>query len=195
MRFSVFHINNNKKVTYEVELTDTIKILRAKIKAKEGIPPDQYRLIDAEAHQLYDDDLLDDRRVRSIIGTWHEDTRSLWSETCPNGGTVYLLYSGIGRYNMEIYVKKLSGEFKLYHVKPWDTIERIKAKIQDKEGISAEHFRLENIFGYKIKFCSFIFKFFFDFSLIIFVYVTQENCSRIMPRWKTIRLKPGQLLC
>ena len=194
MKFTVRRLTRfENTITYEVELTDTIKILKAKIQDKEGIPPDQYHLIDAEARQLYDDDLLDDRRVRSIIGTWHEDTRGLWSETCPNGAFVTLVYRP--RTGMEIYVKKLSGDFKLYNVKPWDTIERIKAKIQDKEGIPAAHFRLENIFGHKIKFCYFIFKFFFNFSLIIFVYVTQENCSRIMLRWKSTRLNVGQLLC
>ena len=137
MQVCIMGLDGDKKM-YEVVLTDTVKILRAKIEAKEGIPPEMYMLI-RQGRILDDDALLDDRIV------WG-DEHILWSETSPNGPTFHRIFRIISSKSKQIFVVgKLSKEentYKTYEVKLTDTIESIKAKIQNKQGIPPEHFCL-----------------------------------------------------
>ena len=107
-------------ITLEMESADTIEVLKAKIQDKERISLDQPCLI-VDRNQLEDGRCLSDYDVR------RDSPPYLFLK----------LHSGI-----QIFLRKLTEKMITLEVEPADTMEVVKAKIQDKEGIPPDQQRL-----------------------------------------------------
>ena len=109
----------------EVKPSDGIEEVRAMIQTKTGIPPDQQRLT-LPALQSRDNLLKDG----CTLSNYNVQTKS----------TLHLLE--VRKSSMEIFVKPLTGKTIFLEVDPSDSIETVKAKIEEKNGVPPDHYRL-----------------------------------------------------
>lgn len=118
----IFVKTPSRKITLDVKPHELITSVRAKIQKKEGIPVHDQRLTFADG---------------TILG-WG---RTLSHYTVRNESTLCLVPRPSGG-NMQIFVKTLTGKTIILDVKPGEFIHKVKAKIQEKEGIPPDEQRL-----------------------------------------------------
>ncbi|CAM9628695.1 unnamed protein product [Pylaiella littoralis] len=110
-----------KTITLDVEPSDTIDGVKQKIQDKEGIPPDQQRLIFAGKSRTRRASLRTSSASSSPASSWRtlEDGRTLSDYNIQKESTLHLVLRLRG--GMQIFVKTLTGKTITLDVDSWRT--------------------------------------------------------------------------
>ena len=126
MSYNLFVKSISGTIAFDVESTDSISNIKQRIQDKEGINAEQQRLNFAGR-------LLEDKRTLNDYNIDEDSTLNL---------SIGLLGGGLDNGTKQIFIKTLQGKNITLEVNDDDTIESVKKKINDIEGIPLDQQRL-----------------------------------------------------
>jgi len=116
---------DGSQITIDTKTTETIDQVKAKIEEQESIPVDE-QILEFEGEKLDDGE-----KTLQDSGIKHKDTLDL---VCPEG-QVFDSEKNACVEGMIVFVEKPGGDIITINTKPSETIDQVKAKIEEQESI------------------------------------------------------------